>query len=89
MIRTMTTAGSSPTGWTPRGRRKRLAFQHHSWPSMLAEMSERMGWKRYPLRLVAPLARVFLARRAAYRDAPGIYADLWGAIAARDWAIPA
>ncbi len=60
-----------------------LGFQHHSWPSMLAEMSDRMGWKRDLLRLVAPLARVFLARRAAYRDAPGAYADLWGAIAAK------
>ena len=50
---------------------------------MLAEMSERMGWKRYLLRPVAPLARAFLARRAAYRDAPGTYADLWGAIAAK------
>lgn len=60
-----------------------LDFQHHSWPELLAEMSTRMGWKRYPLRLAAPLARVFLARRAAYRGAPGRYADLWGAIAAR------
>jgi nucleoside-diphosphate-sugar epimerase len=60
-----------------------LAFQRHSWPEMLDEMSARMGWKRLPLRLVAPLARVFLARRAAYRNAPGTYADLWGAIAGR------
>ncbi len=72
------------TDWMDTARaQEALAFQHHSWPAMLAEMSERMGWKRYPLRLVAPLARVFLARRAAYRDAPGTYADLWGAIAAR------
>jgi Wax ester synthase-like Acyl-CoA acyltransferase domain len=60
-----------------------LAFQHHSWPDMLAEMSAWMGWKRRLLRLVAPVARVFLARRAAYRGAPGRYADLWGAVAAR------
>ena len=72
------------TDWMDTARaQEALGFQHHSWPSMLAEMSERMGWKRYPLRLVAPLARVFLARRAAYRDAPGTHADLWGAIAAR------
>jgi nucleoside-diphosphate-sugar epimerase len=70
------------TDWMDTARaQEALAFQHHSWPSMLAEMTEKMGWKRYPLRLVAPLARVFLARRAAYRDAPGVYADLWGAIA--------
>jgi hypothetical protein len=49
-------------------------FQHHSWPAMLAEMSGRMGWKRYPLRLVAPLARMFLRHRSAYRNAPGRYA---------------
>ena len=72
------------TDWMDTARaQEALAFQHHSWPSMLAEMSQRMGWKRYPLRLVAPLARVFLARRAAYRDAPGTYTDLWGAIAAK------
>jgi nucleoside-diphosphate-sugar epimerase len=72
------------TDWMDTARaQEALAFQHHSWPSMLAEMSEKMGWKRYPLRLVAPLARVFLARRAAYRGAPGMYADLWGAIAKR------
>ncbi len=72
------------TDWMDTARaQEALAFQHHSWPDMLAEMSARMGWKRYLLRLVAPLARVFLARRAAYRNAPGTYADLWGAIAAR------
>jgi nucleoside-diphosphate-sugar epimerase len=60
-----------------------LGFQHHSWPAMLDEMRQRIGWKRYPLSVVAPLARVFLARRAAYRNAPGQYADLWGAIRAR------
>ncbi len=72
------------TDWMDTARaQEALAFQQHSWPAMLAEMSARMGWKRYPLRLIAPLARVFLARRAAYRNAPGTYADLWGVIAAR------
>jgi nucleoside-diphosphate-sugar epimerase len=72
------------TDWMDTDRAQQaLNFQRHSWPDMLAEMSARMGWKRYALRLVAPLARVFLARRAAYRNAPGRYADLWGAIAAR------
>ena len=72
------------TDWMDTARaQEALAFQHHSWPAMLDEMSARMGWKRIPLRLVAPLARVFLARRAAYRNAPGVYADLWGAVAAR------
>lgn len=72
------------TDWMDTARaQEALAFQHHSWPDMLAEMRARMGWKRYLLRLVAPAARVFLARRAAYRGAPGIHADLWGAIAER------
>jgi hypothetical protein len=38
------------------------------------------GWRRYPMRLVAPLARLVLKRRAAYRNAPGRDADPWGAI---------
>lgn len=56
-----------------------LAFQQHSWPDILAEMRAAAGWRRYPMQLVAPLARLVLKRRAAYRDAPGRYADPWGA----------
>ena len=41
------------------------------------------GWRRYPMRLVAPIARLVLKRRAAYRNAPGRYADPWGAIRMR------
>ncbi len=57
-----------------------LSFQHHTWPEMLAEMRAAAGWRRYPMRLVSPVARHFLKRRAAYRNAPGRYADPWGAI---------
>ncbi len=72
------------TDWMDTARaQEALAFQHHSWPDMLAEISARMGWKRYALRLVAPLARAFLARRSAYRNASGIYADPWAAVSAR------
>lgn len=60
-----------------------LRFQRHSWPDMLTEMRAVAGWRRYPMRLIAPLARSFLKSRAAYRDAPGRYADPWGAIRAR------
>ena len=60
-----------------------LSFQHHSWPAMLAEMRAIVGWRRYPMALIAPLARVFLKRQAAYRDTPGRYADPWGAIRSR------
>lgn len=61
-----------------------LAHQHHSWPAMLAEVRDSAGWKSYPLRLVAPLAREFLKRRSAYYRQPGTYADPWEA-ARRKW----
>lgn len=60
-----------------------LRFQHHAWPDMLAEMRAAAGWRRYPMRLISPLARRFLKSRAAYRNTPGRYADPWGAIRAR------
>jgi D-erythronate 2-dehydrogenase len=60
-----------------------LSFQHHSWPEMLAEMRAAAGWRRYPMSLISPIARQLLKRRAAYRDAPGRYADPWGAIRSR------
>jgi D-erythronate 2-dehydrogenase len=60
-----------------------LSFQHHSWPDMLEEMRAAAGWRRYPMQLVAPLVRPMLKRRAAYRNAPGRYADPWAAIEAR------
>jgi nucleoside-diphosphate-sugar epimerase len=60
-----------------------LAFQQHSWPQMLAEMRANTGWKRYPLRLVRPLAKQYLKRRSAYRGAPDRYADPWGVIRAK------
>src|SRR6201996_1854364 len=60
-----------------------LKFQHHSWPDMLAEMRAIVGWRRYPMFIVGPVVRQFLKRQAAYRDAPGRYADPWGAIRSR------
>ncbi|OBA90444.1 oxidoreductase, partial [Mycobacteriaceae bacterium 1482268.1] len=72
------------TDWMDTSRaQEALGFQHHSWPDMLAEVRERMGWKRHLVRPVAPLARAFLARRSPYRNTPGKYADPWGAIRAR------
>lgn len=61
-----------------------LGHQHHSWPMLLAEMARNTGWKRYPLRLLAPVARQFLTRRSAYYREPGRYADPWGAVR-RKW----
>lgn len=60
-----------------------LSFQQHSWPDMLDEMRAGAGWRYYPMRLLAPLAWLLLKHRAAYRNAPGRYADPWGAIGAR------
>jgi D-erythronate 2-dehydrogenase len=69
------------TDWMDTARSQRLlSFQQHSWPDLLAEMHVLAGWRRYPVRLAAPLVRLVLKRRAAYRNAPGRYADLWGAI---------
>lgn len=61
-----------------------LKHQHHSWPQMLAEISAAAGWKRHPLRLVAPLAREFLKRQSAYYRQPGRYASPWDAVR-RKW----
>jgi nucleoside-diphosphate-sugar epimerase len=60
-----------------------LKFQHHSWPDMLAELQAQAGWKAYPGRVVAPLIRAFMTRRAAYWKKPGQHADPWGAIRAK------
>jgi D-erythronate 2-dehydrogenase len=60
-----------------------LSFQHHSWPAMLAEMRATAGWRRYPMFFLAPVVRQLLKRQAAYRNAPGRYADPWGAIRTR------
>ena len=69
------------TDWMDTARSQQLlSFQQHSWPDMLAEMRAAAGWRRYPMRLVAPLARMVLKRRAAYRNAPGRYANPWSAI---------
>jgi nucleoside-diphosphate-sugar epimerase len=64
-----------------------LGHQHHSWPQLLAETATKAGWKRYPLRLVAPLARQYLKRRSPYYGLPGRFADPWEAIR-RKWGAP-
>lgn len=76
------------TDWMDTARAQQvLAFQRHSWPDMLAETAENAGWKRYPLRVVAPLAREFLRRRSPYHGSAGRYADPWGAVRAK-WGDP-
>jgi nucleoside-diphosphate-sugar epimerase len=64
-----------------------LGHQHYSWPQMLAETAEKAGWKRYPLRLIAPLAREYLKRQSPYYRQPGRYANPWEAVR-RKWGAP-
>jgi nucleoside-diphosphate-sugar epimerase len=64
-----------------------LAYQHHSLPAMYAEMRAKVGWRRWPLRLLAPALRWYLTSRSPYRGFPGTYADPWGAIRQR-WGDP-
>jgi nucleoside-diphosphate-sugar epimerase len=69
------------TDWMDTARaQEALAFQHHSWPDMLAEMRAEAGWTRHLLRPAAPIARAILKRRSAYYKQLGQYADPWGAI---------
>jgi nucleoside-diphosphate-sugar epimerase len=72
------------TDWMDTARAQQaLRFQRHPWPDMLAEMHAIAGWRRYPMRLISPLARQFLKSRAAHRNSPGRYADPWGPIRAK------
>lgn len=64
-----------------------LRFQHVSFPDILTETADKAGWKRYPLRAVAPAVGFMLRRQSAYRDHPGQWADPWGAIRAK-WGDP-
>jgi nucleoside-diphosphate-sugar epimerase len=76
------------TDWMDTSRSQEvLGFQHHSFPEMIAQTREKSGWKRYPLRIAAPLAREVLRRRAPYYRATGTYADPWGAVRAK-WGEP-
>jgi nucleoside-diphosphate-sugar epimerase len=60
-----------------------LKFQRVSWPQLLAELADRMSWRRYPVRLAAPLAHELLRRRSPYYRYPGSYADPWKVIGAK------
>jgi hypothetical protein len=72
------------TDWMDAGpAQEYLSFQHHSWPSILAEVRAQLGWKRHLLRPFAPVVRVILTRRSAYHSLPGTYADPWGVVRSR------
>lgn len=44
-----------------------LDFQHHTWPSLLAEIRRQSGRKRYLMRLVAPVLHAVITRANARR----------------------
>lgn len=76
------------TDWMDTSRAQNvLLFQHHSWSDMLAEVRTASGWRRYPLRLASPLAKMLLQRRAPYRGERRRFADPWGVIRDR-WGEP-
>ena len=60
-----------------------LDFQRISWPRLLAETADRMGWRRHAARVIAPLAHTLLKRRSPYHRRPGRYADPWAVIDAK------
>lgn len=64
-----------------------LKHQHHSWPDMLAETADRVGWKRYLFRAIAPLVREYLKRQSPYYGQPGQYGNPWEAVR-RKWGAP-
>ncbi|MCV7259715.1 NAD-dependent epimerase/dehydratase family protein [Mycobacterium shimoidei] len=72
------------TDWMDTTRSQQLLdFQRISWPQLLVDAAERMSWRRYPARLVAPLANAMLRRRSPYYRYPGQHADPWGVIGAK------
>jgi nucleoside-diphosphate-sugar epimerase len=77
-------AGWFGTDWMDTTRSaEALDFQRITWPQLLAETAERMGWRRQAMRLGAPLAHALLKRRSPYHRYPGRYADPWAVIDAK------
>ncbi|PZU03614.1 MAG: oxidoreductase [Gordonia sp. (in: high G+C Gram-positive bacteria)] len=64
-----------------------LGFQRHTLADLIAETRDRVGVRRYPLRVIAPAMRRYLRGQSPYRHTPGRFADPWGAIASR-WGNP-
>jgi nucleoside-diphosphate-sugar epimerase len=54
-----------------------LDFQRHSWPEMLREAREAVGWKRPLLMAGAPLARAWFSLTPPRRGRTGPHARLW------------
>jgi len=60
-----------------------LGFQQVSWPRLLEEVREQVGWKRYLLRLVGPPMHALAVRRSPYAGTGRTHADPWGAVERR------
>lgn len=76
------------TDWMDTGRAQEvLSFQGHSLPDLFDEAGSKVGWLRWPLRAVSPIARGYLRARSPYRHQAGQFADPWGAIR-RKWGDP-
>ena len=54
-----------------------LDFQRHSWPEMLREAREAVGWKRPFLRAGAPVARLWFSLTPPRRGRTGPHARVW------------
>ena len=51
-----------------------LGYQRHSLPAVYSEIRTKVGWRRWPLRLLVPALRWYLGRRSPYRGFNGVYA---------------
>ncbi|MBU2076027.1 MAG: NAD-dependent epimerase/dehydratase family protein [Actinobacteria bacterium] len=72
------------TDWMDTARaQEALGFQQVSWPRLLEEVREQVGWKRYLLRLVGPPMHALAVRRSPYAGTGRTHADPWGAVERR------
>jgi nucleoside-diphosphate-sugar epimerase len=72
------------TDWMDTARaQEALDFQRVSWPQLLEEIREQIGWKRYLLRLVGPPMHALAVRRSPYAGTGRTHADPWEAVERR------
>jgi D-erythronate 2-dehydrogenase len=64
-----------------------LGHQHYSLSQTLADTAAFVGWKRWPMKLAAPVVRRYFAKNNVYQGVPGPYADLWNTLRSK-WGEP-
>jgi nucleoside-diphosphate-sugar epimerase len=64
-----------------------LGHQHYSFPQTLAHAADFLGWRRWPMKLAAPIVRRYFTKNNVYNGVPGPYADLWNTLRAK-WGEP-